>query len=233
MNYFQMPELLNEPLPLFTTDVLKCRNFLLLNDNFNWPYGIYRVVGSEALSVLSEVVLEKGINHRIGPNLHLFHVRNDWLPTTGFSLPSQYQEGVLLSSDVATVVDEWTYAIMDAEDYVKYLIDNFPSVCIRDDKGILVGWFLQHTFGTLGILHVKDAHRHRGLAKYMVRKLSEKILENNQYAYVNIPETNDVSRKLHERCGFRITGATSKIIYILGRDSGKYNFPTDKQNIMK
>lgn len=139
----------------------------------------------------------------------------------------------MLSSDVATVADEWTYATMDAEDYVKYLIDNFPSVCIRDDKGILVGWFLQHTFGTLGILHVKDAHRHRGLAKYMVRKLSEKILENNQYAYVNIPETNDVSRKLHERCGFRITGATSKIIYILGRDSGKYNFPTDKQNIMK
>ncbi|KAF7984218.1 hypothetical protein HWV62_16016 [Athelia sp. TMB] len=57
----------------------------------------------------------------------------------------------------------------------EYLLERLAaSVCVRAD-GLPVAWALVHADGSIGALHVEDAHRRRGLGRLVMRALVEQL----------------------------------------------------------
>ena len=137
------------------------------------------------------------------------------------SLPSGYHEGVLTSTDAATVTSNWIYSEPGTEEYISFIIDNLSTICIRDDNNELVGWLLQPTLGAFGMLHVIDGHRRHGLGKYMVQKLSQQLLQNDKRPFVLIQMSNKQSVELHEKCGYENTNDACAWIQTFTKDGKK------------
>jgi hypothetical protein len=120
------------------------------------------------------------------------------------SLPSTYRSSTLHPTDAAFVTSHWQYAEPGTEDFVRFIIENFSTVCVKDDEDSLVGWYMQQPYGAMGMLHVLDAHRGKGLAKYMTVNMGKKLISRGQIPYGYISESNVVSLRLHEECGATI-----------------------------
>ena len=100
-----------------------------------------------------------------------------------------------------------------AEEYIKIHIANFPSVCIRRENGTAVGWFIVQKYGAMGMLYVVPEYRGKGLARYLVTKLTRKMLRTVDEAFVAIEEDNAASIQLHKKCGFCVGGTICWLNY--------------------
>ncbi len=101
----------------------------------------------------------------------------------------------------------WKYAeelgIREVTDKVKHALDCLSTVAIRDSRGKLVAYELVEPHGTMGMLYVDLEHRRKGLATVVVTQLSELLLDKHVDRVIQVHDSNAVSIKLHEKCGFK------------------------------
>lgn len=92
--------------------------------------------------------------------------------------PPGYSLDVLRPAEAAVCNAHWKYAAGAAtERILRACIEDRPSACVRtsSEPSELVGWLLMRTDGSIGVMHVMEAHRGRGLATCLVHAMLERI----------------------------------------------------------
>ena len=79
-----------------------------------------------------------------------------------------------------------------------------PVFAFNNVSGEPVAWSLQHPWGPLGVLHVVEGHRKKELGSFVLLAIADKIAKKNGYALSEVPLDNELSVKLHEKCGFKL-----------------------------
>ena len=119
-------------------------------------------------------------------------------------LAESYQQCELSTTDAKTLDENFRFAGQGSLEYIRFHIENFPSVGIRDKEGNLVAWELTYFTGNMGMLYVVEGHRRKGLAKFMICKLAQKHIKSGRRVFSSVDETNALSLKIHQSCGFTI-----------------------------
>lgn len=111
----------------------------------------------------------------------------------------------LTLADSQQVNSEWDIAKIkdDSELYVSWLIENRPSMAVREKDGTLIAYELIHYAGQFGLLYVKPQHRGKGIAKYLVAEMARSRIKTGHDAFVVIAEDNILSKNIHIKCGFK------------------------------
>jgi len=85
--------------------------------------------------------------------------------------------------------------------YIKEQIEQGPGIAYHyNDK--LVGWVLTHDDGAMGMLHVLDDFRRKGIAKALVVDLIRKIREAGRLPFTYVEPSNCASFELINGLGF-------------------------------
>ena len=119
-------------------------------------------------------------------------------------LPKPYKTYQLTAEDAEVLSSHWAFSGKGSVNYIKYNIGNFPSVGIKDEKGNLVAWELSYFTGAMGMLHVMEEHRKKGIAKFIICTLASKLLDSGKKVYCFIEDDNKASLDLHLKCGFHV-----------------------------
>ena len=86
---------------------------------------------------------------------------------------------------------------------MSWLIENRPSMAVREKDGTLIAYELIHYPGPSGLLYVKPQYRGKGIAKYLITEMARRRLKKGHDAFVYIQEDNSVSKHIHIKCGFK------------------------------
>lgn len=125
-------------------------------------------------------------------------------------LPSPYYLSPLTLQDAETMNAHWKYRSEHSLHDIRSLISDthLPSISCRhrnaDGSEHLIGWAVTYNYGAIGLLHILDEHRGRGLAKHMVRSLlplCAAAFECSPFAFIT-PD-NDASRTVFRALGFQ------------------------------
>ena len=118
-------------------------------------------------------------------------------------VPEDYKLDSLTTLDVSTVNGAWKFGQSEESAvFLAYLVATFPSLCYRW-HGAPVAWILTTQYGSLGMLHVAEPHRRKGLATSLICRLAQKHLEDGHQPYAIIDINNQTSFELFSKCGFR------------------------------
>lgn len=115
----------------------------------------------------------------------------------------------LEEEDAPEINEYWGLGSDDSTDYIKRRIKEGPAYGIRKD-GELAAWSLTHFITdeviVLGMLHVKEHWRRRGLAKDITEVMCKKGEERGLIPAVQIFKDNEPSLSLAEDLGFEMRG---------------------------
>lgn len=78
---------------------------------------------------------------------------------------------------------------------------NRPSSAVYVD-GEIASWVLTHDDNSLGIMHTKEEHRHKGYAVDVTLDVAAKHIANGKIPYLHIITSNNMSPGLAKKCGF-------------------------------
>ena len=118
-------------------------------------------------------------------------------------MPEGYKVDSATLDDTELITSMWEYAAGDwTKLMTKYNIGNLSSVAVRTLDGKLVGWELQHYWGSPGMLQVLPEHQGKGLGKYIICIQGRKVLEKGQQLFIHAVMSNTASIDLHKKCGF-------------------------------
>ncbi|XP_011178648.2 uncharacterized protein LOC105209754 [Zeugodacus cucurbitae] len=124
-------------------------------------------------------------------------------------IPSEYEFRPLSPDDAVIVNDIWYSRANGTLEFIKQLIRNNYNIGIYlKSTGELIAWCIRCNLGLLGMLHVKDAHRGRGLAVAMVHYLSRQYAQAGDDATTMISYSNTASISLFTKLNFRKVGTT-------------------------
>lgn len=129
----------------------------------------------------------------------LFLPENVILPEA--SLPVE----ILNVKDAEEIFSNSNYKDYTSVEYIKDQILSRSGVCIRIN-GKLAGWALFHDDGAMGLLHVIDDFRRKGIAKALVVNLCQKVREKNEVPFTSVEPSNVASLSLIQSLGFENIG---------------------------
>ncbi|XP_055918700.1 uncharacterized protein LOC129950806 [Eupeodes corollae] len=111
-----------------------------------------------------------------------------------------------MDEDDAVVADNvWPNQHVGSLFLLKRLIKWNPNMGVftkADNQ--LVAWCFRLQGGFLGALQVKDTHQRMGLGSLVLRAITKKIGQMNQDVTACVGTQNTPSRKMFERCGFKV-----------------------------
>jgi len=99
------------------------------------------------------------------------------------------------------IYSNYTYDSYADIDYIRDRIEKDISIGVYHKKE-LVGWIMTHDDGSIGILHVLEQYRRKGLAKQMLLAIIQQKLEKKELPFLHIEEDNISSINLAKSCGF-------------------------------
>ena len=141
-------------------------------------------------------------------NLAIYKLDKDQINLTNYKLPDSYISSNVTTEYARFITEKWEIGRADKDEnslmFIEYLIRYGMSTGIKDETGSLVAWSLQHPMGALGVLHVVKEHRKKGLGSFVLLAIADKISQKNGYALSEVPLDNELSIKLHEKCGFKL-----------------------------
>lgn len=117
------------------------------------------------------------------------------LPQIKLSLSS------LMPSDAEHIYSNSNFKAYTSVNYIVEQILKGPSSAYRVD-GKLVGWVLTHDDTAIGLLHVLDSFRRKGIAKAIVIDLINKIRALGLTPFTYVQLSNNASMGLMESLGF-------------------------------
>ena len=119
-------------------------------------------------------------------------------------VPEGYVLDELREADTTVVFENWGYSREGDTELVRRHLLHLPSVALRDSNGCLVGWYITYYIGEMGMLHVLEEHRGKGVAKCLIYELAKKMIAMNRDLFCYIDVNNVPSVKSHEKCGFHL-----------------------------
>ncbi|XP_062587235.1 glycine N-acyltransferase-like isoform X2 [Saccostrea cucullata] len=126
-------------------------------------------------------------------------------------LPLKIPDGFKLSElqqvHLENILNSWPYRddyekYADLRPWIRYHIDNLPTVCIETEDGRPVAWQIQQEYGGVGMLHVEPEYRRLKLGSVVTRTLAEKLVKDGQLVFACVDDKNDTSVTFHENNGF-------------------------------
>ncbi len=152
--------------------------------------------------------------------LAIYKLDKDQICLNNCKLPDSYISSNVTIEDASFITGKWETGRADKDEnslmFIEYLIKYGMSIGIKDKDGQLVAWSLQYPWGPLGVLHVVEEHRKTGLGSFVLMAIADKIAQKNGYALSEVPLDNELSLKLHEKCGFKlISKGEQKILDII------------------
>ena len=144
----------------------------------------------------------------LAPRAREFRPRPAWLfalDPTGFSDRVDGRVRRLEAQWAATVANLWE-PDWPAEPYVRSRIESGPTASIYED-GKPIAWALTHIVtdrvGLIGMVHVLEGHRRKGLASAVVRAVSRDLLEDGKIPALHAYADNAAALSLFPTLGFR------------------------------
>ncbi len=117
-------------------------------------------------------------------------------------IPSTYLNlSPVLSSDAEHIFSNSNYKAFSSVGYIREQIEQGPGSAYRIGD-TLAGWALTHDDSAMGMLHVLDGYRRKGIAKSIVIDLIQKIRALGLTPFTYVEPSNDASMKLVKSLGF-------------------------------
>eukprot|EP01112_Ceratiomyxa_fruticulosa_P012913 TRINITY_DN359_c0_g1_i1.p1 TRINITY_DN359_c0_g1~~TRINITY_DN359_c0_g1_i1.p1 ORF type:complete len:322 (+),score=57.73 TRINITY_DN359_c0_g1_i1:244-1209(+) len=108
----------------------------------------------------------------------------------------------LTVEDVELVDSTWAYCDHFSKEYVRYIILNHPTACIRVN-GNPVSWGVLHADLSVGIMYTLKEHRGKGLGCSVAAWLSLYCLQKLKISpYCHIACENEASTKMFKKLGY-------------------------------
>ncbi len=104
-------------------------------------------------------------------------------------------------TDANKVFTNSNYSAYTNPVYIAGQIANGPSAGVRLN-GSLVGWALTHDDTALGMIHVLDNYRRKGIARALVVSLIQQVRQSNRIPFTYVEHSNEASNGLVRSLGF-------------------------------
>jgi 8-oxo-dGTP diphosphatase len=159
--------------------------------------------GDHCLAVINDWMLDevkkRFIIKQILSCYRLYLPQNVMLPEV--NLPVE----ILNVNDAEEIFSNSNYKDYTSVEYIKDQIISRSGVCIRIN-GKLAGWALFHDDGAMGMLHVVNEFRRKGIAKALVINLCKGLREKNEVPFTSVEPSNIASLTLIQSLGFENIG---------------------------
>lgn len=123
------------------------------------------------------------------------------LPNDAILPLNQMKTPELNPEDASHIYANSNYQAYSNVEYIKEQIKFGPSCGYRDDQ-ILAGWALTHDDSAMGMLHVLEGYRRKGIARSLVINLANKIRSTGQLPFTYVEPSNTASMELVKGLGF-------------------------------
>ncbi|XP_054744798.1 uncharacterized protein LOC129249157 [Anastrepha obliqua] len=176
----------------------------------DWSRG-YKMTGVPALHY--ETVLKILADMRLHIDtirLIVVHIPREQILNLDVStLPPEYEFRPLTIADAALVDNIWYSHGNGTLEFIKRLITYNCNIGISlKSTGELIAWCIRCNLGLLGMLHVKEAYRGRGLARSIVHQVSRQIAVAGGDVGTMISDRNSASLALFNKLNFKEIGVT-------------------------
>ncbi|KAK3772392.1 hypothetical protein RRG08_031416 [Elysia crispata] len=197
---------------VFSPDPHHLEELLLWPGFLDWSQPIiFQAVSSDLAPVIQKVAKSKGGDCTTFANV-IHEASGEDLPPRpvpkGFELRD-------LDPDLHTdyVMSTWPHSRTNSDSYIRELLRKFPSVGLFDKDGEIIGLEIGNEYGAIGMLHVREAYRGRGLGKIITSQLAQKYFCDDHSVIALVIKNNLPSRRMHTSCGFKEVGSVDWIIY--------------------
>jgi len=173
---------------------LSCRSI----DDFDW---FIEKTGSDDryLATIDDQILDR-VKKRFACNWvlscqRLYLPEDVQLPAATLSLSP------VLPADAEHIYSNSNYKTFSSVEYIREQIKQGPGSAYRLED-TLAGWALTHDDGAMGMLHVLDDYRRKGVAKAIVIDLIQKVRALGLTPYTYVEPSNSGSMELVTQLGF-------------------------------
>jgi len=129
------------------------------------------------------------------------------------------------TENVGNVIKNWKFATIEDQDWIKYSINNFPSLGIWDvSNNEMIGQFIYVNAGLFGSLHIDDKYRGMGLGKLLVLEMIEVVKSRNMEMIISIELDNNISKCLFEKLNFQ---KVSSSVYMVFTQENNFHLKKD------
>ena len=111
----------------------------------------------------------------------------------------------LIPEDSYSIFEHSNYKAFTSREYIEEQIVCRSGAAFRNAKK-LAGWALFHDDGAMGMLHVVDDYRRKGVARTLMVELCKIQRSQNRIPYTSVEPTNIASSNLVKSLGFVNTG---------------------------
>jgi GNAT superfamily N-acetyltransferase len=153
------------------------------------------------------------VTKRIGSNYAEDHKKFDHFmfiapasKPTKLILPTGYKINSLVEDHVETITSQWALdnGQTNREDLVIMVMDNITKrpcfgIFTESDFETPIAWICIYSDGEVGMLHVKERHRGKGLARVLLRQSLKVVQETHGMecrAHANVEKNNTASKNL-------------------------------------
>ncbi|GFR60326.1 glycine N-acyltransferase [Elysia marginata] len=162
---------------------------------------IFQGLSKTSTPIIEKVARAKGGNHKV-----LNHVLHQASPSD--LPPRPVPDGFYLHDldpDLHTdyIMSTWIHSRTHSDTYIRELIKRFPSVGLFDKDDQCVGLEIGTEYGTVGMLHVREEYRGRGLGKVITSQLAQKFFCVGLPVMAIVSKDNESSQPMHTSCGFK------------------------------
>lgn len=152
--------------------------------------------------MLDQLLSYRSAAYRISPDAVVMHMTKENI--SQIPIPDGFTVTTLKQEYAEIVVQEWPYSgtFSDCKEWICDMIQQFPSVCIENERGDPIAWGVQQDYGCIGMLHVVPEYRRGKLGSAIIMLLMEKLQREGDYMYSSINVENKTSIAFHERNKF-------------------------------
>eukprot|EP00914_Ancora_sagittata_P012367 GHVO01023809.1.p1 GENE.GHVO01023809.1~~GHVO01023809.1.p1 ORF type:complete len:325 (-),score=19.22 GHVO01023809.1:342-1238(-) len=197
----------NNVCSVFASDVDDCRETLLHSGVMDWKTA-WGIGGMDARLIKPIAELAQSRGGKLAPDSGpcvLAHIPKRRLESVNAPLPVGYYESKLSGIHASLITATWPNKFQDTEDFVRYLLHNLPSSCVRvAATGQLVGWTVAQHYRCIGMMYVASAHRNIGIGRFLTKRAAQDLVYGGSPAYSYVLRTNEVAQNMMKKMGFEI-----------------------------
>ncbi len=128
-----------------------------------------------------------------------------YLPEEVMLPESRLTVNELLPTDAQFVYKNSNYQSFTSPEYIAKQLEICPGVAYYEESR-LVAWAMFHDDGAMGLLHVLEDYRRKGIARELVIELCKRCRSQNEIPYTSVEPTNIPSLEMVESIGFKPFG---------------------------
>lgn len=134
-------------------------------------------------------------------------------------LPKDVLVGIVSEDMTDTVMTNWEYSNDDCREYIRQIILTYPSICLRNSEGNLIGYALVYPYWSAGFLFVVPEFRGRGYGSMIYILLAKQLISKNTIPWANVDARNLAAQHTASKAGFKKlpNGRVSWISYKVGQ----------------